>query len=52
MMQKNEKGEQLISNSRLYHLAGNSIVVSCMAEMFEGLFYGSEPVEGEQLLLF
>ena len=35
---KNEKGQQLISNSQLYKLAGNSIVVSCMEYMFRNLF--------------
>lgn len=52
MMSKNEKGEQIISNSQLYKLAGNSIVVSCMEHMFRNLFYGSEPEEGTQLFLF
>ncbi|UWP49701.1 DNA cytosine methyltransferase [Hoylesella buccalis ATCC 35310] len=37
---KNEKGLQLISNSQLYKLAGNSIVVSCMEYMFRNLFIG------------
>lgn len=37
---KNEKGQQLISNSQLYKLAGNSIVVSCMEYMFRNLFIG------------
>lgn len=38
---KNEKGQQLISNSQLYKLAGNSIVVSCMEYMFRNLFIGA-----------
>ena len=37
---KNTKGEQLISNSRLYAMAGNSIVVSCMEYIFRNLFIG------------
>lgn len=37
---KNEKGQQLISNSQFYKLAGNSIVVSCMEYMFRNLFIG------------
>lgn len=54
---KNEKGQQLISNSRSYALAGNSIVVSCMEHMFRNLFIGvpedeREKQEPVQLKLF
>ena len=35
---KNEKGQQLISNSQCYKMAGNSIVVSCMEYIFKNLF--------------
>lgn len=42
---KNAKGEQLISNSRLYAMAGNSIVVSCMEYIFRNLFIGVPEVE-------
>lgn len=46
---KNEKGQQLISNSRSYALAGNSIVVSCMEHMFRNLFIGvPEEEKGKQ----
>lgn len=46
---KNEKGQQLISNSQLYKLAGNSIVVSCMEYMFRNLFIGvPEEEKGKQ----
>lgn len=46
---KNEKGQQLISNSQLYKLAGNSIVVSCMEYMFRNLFIGvPEDEKGKQ----
>lgn len=38
---KNEKGGQLISNSQLYKMAGNSIVVDVMVYMFRNLFFGS-----------
>lgn len=47
--------QQVISNSQLYKLAGNSIVVSCMYYLFENLFYGDnneEGGEGYQLSLF
>ena len=37
---KDAKGDQLISNSRLYAMAGNSIVVSCMEYIFRNLFIG------------
>ncbi len=36
-----DRGQQLISNSKLYQLAGNSIVTNCMTAMFEELFYPS-----------
>lgn len=46
---KNEKGQQLISNSQLYKMAGNSIVVSCMEYMFRNLFIGvPEEEKGNQ----
>ena len=50
---KNGKERQAISNSALYRLAGNSIVVNCMTLMFENLFYpDTEPTTGDQLKLF
>lgn len=50
---KNGKERQAISNSALYRLAGNSIVVNCMTLMFENLFYPqTEPTTGDQLKLF
>lgn len=45
---KNTKGEQLISNSRLYAMAGNSIVVSCMEYIFRNLFIGMPDDEKEK----
>lgn len=53
--QINKKGieKQVISNSRLYMLAGNSIVVSPMALTLENIFFPDEDVQrGEQLQLF
>ena len=42
-----------ISNSALYRLAGNSIVVNCMTLMFENLLFpDTEPTTGDQLKLF
>ena len=35
------RGQQLISNSKLYQLAGNSIVTNCMTAMFEEMLYPS-----------
>ena len=52
MICMDEKGRQVISDSQLYHLAGNSIVVNCMTLMFNNLIKGGEPKVGEQLLLF
>ena len=40
MLPKDEKGKPVISNSKLYCLAGNSIVVSCMEYMFRNLLFG------------
>lgn len=36
-----EVEEQVISNSKLYQMAGNSIVTNCMTAMFSELFYPS-----------
>ena len=41
-----ENGKQLIPNSKLYQLAGNSIVTNCMTAMFENLFF---PTEGHYI---
>ena len=50
---KNGKERQAISNSALYRLAGNSIVVNCMTLMFENLLFpDTEPTTGDQLKLF
>lgn len=47
------KEKPLLSDSALYHLAGNSIVVNCMTLIFENLFYpNTEPKKGDQLKLF
>lgn len=32
-------GKRLLSNSKLYEMAGNSIVTECMVGIFENLFY-------------
>lgn len=40
MLPRDEKGKPVISNSQLYKLAGNSIVVSCMEYMFCNLLFG------------
>lgn len=50
-----EMEEQIISNSKLYQMAGNSIVTNCMVAMFGELFYpsGRKNVDRQgQLLLF
>ena len=41
LLAKEKTGQQIISNSKLYQLAGNSIVTNCMTAMFEELFYPS-----------
>ena len=55
MMQKDENGKQVISNSQLYKMYGNSIVVSCLYHIFKNLFTKDEDIEyqeNEQLTLF
>jgi len=51
---KDEKGKQAISNTQLYKLAGNSIVVACMEKMFRNLFFAQEKeiVEGDLTTLW
>lgn len=47
--------EQIISNSKLYQLAGNSIVTNCMTAIFDKLFYPDgkpQCTKDGQLLLF
>lgn len=46
-----DKGKQIISDSKLYQLAGNSIVVSCLEGIFENLFFPKQET-GDQLKLF
>lgn len=51
----NDGDKQIIPNSKLYQLAGNSIVTNCMVAMFEELFFpsGQSYVEKDgQLSLF
>lgn len=49
---KNEKGEQLISNSQLYKMAGNSIVVACMEHIFKSLLIEPETQGVKEQTLF
>lgn len=42
ILPKDGKGKPIISKSKLYCLAGNSIVVSCMEYMFRNLLFGPE----------
>ena len=41
LLAKNESGKQIISNSKLFCMAGNSIVTNCMTAMFEELLFPS-----------
>lgn len=54
LQSKNEKGEQIISNSQQYKMAGNSIVVNCLYYLFEQIWYPkvSTSVTPKQLTLF
>lgn len=54
ILQKDENGKQIISNSQGYKLAGNSIVVSCLYYLFEQIWYPKEPTSltPKQLTLF
>lgn len=49
---KNEKGQQLISNSQLYKMAGNSIVVACMEHIFKSLLIEPETQGVKEQTLF
>lgn len=55
LLATDDNGKRLISNSKLYQLAGNSIVTDCMTAMFDSLFYptGQHQVDKNgQLSLF
>lgn len=54
ILQKDENGKQIISNSQGYKLAGNSIVVSCLYYLFEQIWFPKEPshIAPKQLTLF
>ena len=55
LLATDDQGKQIIANSKLYQLAGNSIVTNCMTAMFEELFYPSGQSyadENGQLSLF
>ena len=41
LLAREKTGQQIISNSKLYQLAGNSIVTNCMTAMFDELLYPS-----------
>lgn len=41
LLAKEKTGKQIISNSKLYCMAGNSIVTNCMTAMFEELLFPS-----------
>ena len=50
-----EKGKRLLSNSSLYKLAGNSIVVNCLSEIYKQIWLADDTPhykEGQQLTLF
>ena len=47
MLPKDDKGNPVISNSQLYKLAGNSIVVSPMEFMFVNLILGTSARDKE-----
>lgn len=54
LMQKDESGKQIISNSQHYRLAGNSIVTSCLTHLFSQIWYPQEQqsITPKQLTLF
>lgn len=49
MLPKDENGKPVISNTQLYKLAGNSIVVSCMEYMFRNLLFGPSEQDKQEL---
>ena len=54
LLQTDETGKQIISNSQSYKLAGNSIVVSCLYYLMEQIWFPKQPinVQPKQLTLF
>ena len=56
MLPKDEKGKPMISNSKHYQLAGNSIVVSNLEFIFHNLLFGpferDKDMKGKELPLF
>lgn len=55
LLATDENGKRLLSNSVLYKLAGNSIVVGCLSAIYETIFIKKdlEPVdENGQYILF
>jgi len=49
-----DDGKQIISNSQLYKLAGNSIVTSCLYHLYEQIWFPKQPTSltPKQLTLF
>lgn len=49
-----ESGKQIISNSQLYKMAGNSIVTDCLFYLYEQIWFPKQPsnLTPKQLTLF
>lgn len=53
LLRKGDDGKQVVSNSQMYKMAGNSIVVACLEHIFEEIFYPSgDAVATKQMTLF
>lgn len=53
LLATDENGKRLLSNSNLYKLAGNSIVVNCLACIYKQIWQPDERYKaGEQMTLF
>lgn len=49
ILPKDDKGKPIISKSKLYCLAGNSIVVSCMEYMFRNILFGPSDLDKQNV---
>lgn len=55
LLKTDDNGKRVLSNSALYKLAGNSIVVNCMVEIFRNIWLSDDTPHykaGDQLTLF
>lgn len=55
LLAEDDKGKRVLANSSLYKLAGNSIVVDCLSEIYKQIWMADDTPHykrGDQLTLF